>query len=82
MELYSWRSTIKAWNEISDTANVKVVLADNTEFAEKVLSSYDVTPFTLTPLDPDNAAVVDIELPYEVSDSTKVEGASSGLLED
>ncbi len=82
LELLSWRSTIRAWNEISDTANVKVVLANNAEFAEKILSSYDVTPFTLTPLDPDNAAVIDIELPYEVSDTTKVEGASSALIED
>ena len=81
-ELYSWRSTIKAWEKISDDANVKVVLAENPEFAEKVLSSYDVTPFTLEPLDPDNAAVIDIELPYEVSDTTRVEGASSALIED
>ena len=52
------------------------------EFAEKILSSYDVSPFVLEPLDPDNAAVIDIELPYEVSDSTKVEGASTALIED
>ena len=82
VELASWRSTIKAWEEIADSANVKVVLADNPEFAEKVLSSYDVSQFTLEPLDPDNAAIVDIELPYEVSDTTRVEGASSALLED
>ena len=82
LELYSWRSTIKAWEKIADEANVKVVLADNPEFAEKVLSNYDVTPFTLEPLDPDNAAVIDIELPYEVSDTTKVEGASAALIED
>ena len=82
LELVQWRSTIKAWEKISDAANVKVVLADNPEFAEKILSSYDVSPFVLEPLDPDNAAVIDIELPYEVSDSTKVEGASTALIED
>ncbi len=82
LELAQWRSTIKAWEKISDAANVKVVLAENPEFAEKILSSYDVSSFVLEPLDPDNAAVIDIELPYEVSDSTKVEGASTALIED
>ena len=82
LELAQWRSTIKAWEKISDAANVKVVLAENPEFAEKILSSYEVSSFVLEPLDPDNAAVIDIELPYEVSDSTKVEGASTALIED
>lgn len=81
VELASWRLTIDKWKEISEDANVRVVLAEDNDFAEKILSSYDVSAFVLQPLDPDDASVCDIELPFEVSDSTTVEGASSALLE-
>lgn len=82
-ELEEWKNTIEAWSEISSDANVKVVLAENTEFAEKVLGKYDVSKFRLESLDPDDDSVEDIDLPpYVLSDSLAVEGAADVLLGD
>ena len=78
-ELEEWQKTIDAWAEISSDANVKVVLAEDKEFAEKVLSRFDVTPFPLECLDPDDDSVVDTEI---VLDEVIIESSEKVLVEE
>ena len=78
-ELEAWQKTIDAWADISSDANVKVVLAENKEFAEKVLSKFDASMFPLECLDPDDESVVDTEI---VLDNVTIEGAEEVLLGD
>lgn len=80
IELAHWRDTIEAWSAISSEANVRVVLDEDREFAERVLASFDISNFKLESLDPDDASIVDINLPYCQTDSVKVEGAAAVLI--
>lgn len=84
-ELEAWKETIEAWEEISDNADVRVVLAENKDFKEKLLSRYEVikSEFTpLEPLDPDNEKIAEVEITYEETDSTALEGAANALLDN
>lgn len=80
-ELSNWKKTIKAWNKISSDANVRVVLAEDEEFAKKVLSSYDISKFKLLPLDPEDEGILEVEVPLCAADSSVIEGAAAEFLE-
>ena len=83
-ELSCWKNTVDAWDNIASDVNVKVVLAENRDFAEKIWAEYDTSKIKLQALDPENDSLLDIDLPpYSVSaDSTTIEGAAEVLLED
>ena len=71
-------------SSVASDVNVKVVLAENRDFAEKIWAEYDTSKIKLQALDPENDSLLDIDLPpYSVSaDSTTIEGAAEVLLED
>ena len=84
-ELEQWNKTIEAWNDISSDVDVKVVLADNKEFAEGVLGSYDISEFPLEALDPDSETIASATLTFEAtddyasSDKATMEGAADTM---
>ncbi|MBP5467636.1 MAG: hypothetical protein J6Z11_00155, partial [Candidatus Riflebacteria bacterium] len=88
-ELEEWNKTIEAWNDISSDTDVKVVLAENSEFTEGVLGRYDVSEFPLEALDPDSETIASATLTFEAddndtyasSDKATMEGAAEVLTE-